>query len=293
MDQDTPQIRELSQRLFPATHDELSLGSDLSHVVTPDLVTAPGIGFVHRTVPGTEIYFLVNTTNLPVHSQAAFRIYRHEESWWDPFTGKSRRASGLHDLDLAPYESRVIAFSNHLPRPGVPQRPTSTVDLSSDWKVTRAGASNVMRALLPWTDGFSGVAVYEKTIQVRSSARQMLLSFGEGTPVPVDSERRAGSGMRAWLESPVHEAAVVYVNGLRAGAVWCPPYEVEISDLLRPGENTLRIVVGNLAVNAMAGQLEDSSKLNERYGERFQSQDMDQIRPEPSGLLGPIHLVTR
>ena len=99
--------------------------------------------------------------------------------------------------------------------------------------------------------------------------------------------------MRAWLESPVHEAAVVYVNGIRAGAVWCPPYEVEISDLLRPGENTLRVMVGNLAVNAMAGHLEDSSKLNERYGERFQAQDMDQIRPEPSGLLGPIHLVTR
>jgi hypothetical protein len=293
MDPDTPRIRELSQKLFPTTHDELSLGSDLSHVVTPDLVTAPGIGFVHRTVPGTEIYFLVNTTNLPIHSQAAFRIYRHEGSWWDPFTGKSRRAAGLHDLDLAPYESRVIAFSNHLPRPGAPPRPTSTVDLSSDWKLTRAGTSNVMHALLPWTDGFSGAAVYEKTIRVYSPARRMFLSFGDGTPVPVGSERRAGSGMRAWLESPVHEAAVVYVNGLRAGAVWCPPYEVEISDLLRPGENTLRIVVGNLAVNAMAGHLEDRSKLLERYGERFQSQDMDQIRPEPSGLVGPIHLVTR
>jgi hypothetical protein len=170
--------------------------------------------------------------------------------------------------------------------------------LSADWKITIAGTTETMHALHSWTDdprwnAFSGQATYEKTIRVKAAVRPRFLSFGEGTPVAVGSERRAGSGMRAWLENPVREAAVVYVNGKRAGSVWRPPYEVDITALLRPGENTIRIVVANLAVNAMAGHPEDDAKLTARYGERFQPQDMDRIQPEPSGLLGTVRLVTR
>jgi hypothetical protein len=298
MDQDTARIVELSQELFPAIHDELSLGRELSRLLTPDLVTTPGIGYVHRSSPGAEIYFLVNTTNLPIQTRAAFRVFRHEAFWWDPFTGKSRRATSLQSLDLAPYESRVIVFSNHIPRPGLRTQPATTVDMSSDWKITIAGASEAWSALHSWTDDakwqhFSGTVEYEKTIQVSASTRRTFLSFGDGTAVPVGSERRAGSGMRAWLESPVREAAVVYVNGKRAGSIWCPPYEVEVSGLLRSGANAIRIIVANLAVNSMAGHAEDDSKLNARYGERFQAQDMDRIQPEPSGLLGPIRLLMR
>ena len=45
----------------------------------------------------------------------------------------------------------------------------------------------------------------------------------------------------------MREAAVVYVNGQRAGSVWHPPYSVEVGALLRPGENKIRIVAANLA----------------------------------------------
>ena len=97
--------------------------------------------------------------------------------------------------------------------------------------------------------------------------------------------------MRAWLDSPVREAAVVYVNGQRAGSVWCPPFDVALDGLLHDGVNTIRIDVANLAVNAMAGRaLPDYRLLNQRYGTRFEPQDMDQIRAEPSGLLGPVYV---
>ena len=100
--------------------------------------------------------------------------------------------------------------------------------------------------------------------------------------------------MQAWLESPVREAAVVYVNGRRAGSVWCPPYTVDVTGLLRPGENTLRIVVGNLAINEMAGSaLPDYRLLNSRYGVRFMPQDMEDLQPLPSGLLGTIRMIAR
>ena len=60
------------------------------------------------------------------------------------------------------------------------------------------------------------------------------------------------------------------------------------------GENTIRVLVYNLAINELAkGPLPDYSALNAKYGERFQPQDMNNLQPLPSGLLGPVSLVAR
>ena len=67
---------------------------------------------------------------------------------------------------------------------------------------------------------------------------------------------------------------------------------VDVTGLLTRGENQIRIEVANLAVNFMAGRPPpDYKALNAQYGERFQPQDMDQIKPVTSGLLGPVRLV--
>ncbi len=100
--------------------------------------------------------------------------------------------------------------------------------------------------------------------------------------------------MRAMYESPVREAAKVYVNGKYAGAVWSAPYEVYIGDLLRKGENTLRIEVANLALNELAkGPLPDYKALNAKYGERFQPQDLQNLQPVPAGPLEPVTIILR
>jgi hypothetical protein len=100
--------------------------------------------------------------------------------------------------------------------------------------------------------------------------------------------------MRALLDGPVREAAIVYLNGQRAGSVWHPPYEIDITDQLHAGENTLRIVVANLALNALAAQpLPDYRALIAKYGDRFQDQDMRSVQPQPAGILGPVRIVAR
>jgi len=92
----------------------------------------------------------------------------------------------------------------------------------------------------------------------------------------------------------VREAAEVYVNAQRAGTIWHPPYELDVTPFLHAGENELRIVVGNTAVNEMAGSpLPDRSQLTARYGERFVDQGNELVQPVPSGLMGPIRLITR
>jgi alpha-L-rhamnosidase len=275
-------------------------GAHLSFHVPPDLSAPPEVGFVHRTLPCAEIYFLVNTANHPVQGEAKFRVQGLEAAWWDPFTGKTVRAD--LNLYLAPYESRVLIFSKErAPEPASPPAGPryATVNLSSDWKVTFPNAQpQTFAKLEPWADQFySGTATYERRVNVPEAAirtARFFLNFGEGTPVDPNAGRRAANGMRAWLESPVREAAQVYVNGKPAGAVWKPPYEVDLTGLLKPGENAIRIVVANTALNVLAkGPLPDYKALIARYGDRFQPQDMQDLRPLPSGILGPVRLVAR
>jgi hypothetical protein len=294
---DTPKIREISAR-FTLT-DEAKLAEALHKGLPADVAAAPEIGFVHRKLPYGELYFVVNTSNKPVRSAATFRVKGLEASWWDASIGKITAADPAH-LDLAPYESRVLVFSK---QKGTPVRTASlpaVVDISHGWTVTFPDHTEKMAALKSWTDDertkyFSGTATYEHAVTVpqRMLEGQVYLTFGEGTPVTSDT-RRSGSGMRAMLESPVHEAAIVYVNGKRAGSVWKPPYELNVTALLRPGDNQIRVVVANLALNAMAkGPLPDYKELTAKYGERFQAQDMNLVKPVDSGLLGPVMLVGR
>ncbi len=97
--------------------------------------------------------------------------------------------------------------------------------------------------------------------------------------------------MQAWFDPPLREAALVVVNGQSAGALWHPPYRLDIASLLHPGTNRIELHVYNTALNAWSAlPPHDFAPLIARYGDRFQMQDLDKVHPLPSGLLGPIHL---
>jgi hypothetical protein len=67
---------------------------------------------------------------------------------------------------------------------------------------------------------------------------------------------------------------------------------VDVTKLLRAGQNEIRVVVGNSAINELAGRsLPDYKLLNLRYGERATPQDMKDLQPLPSGILGHVRLV--
>ena len=204
---------------------------------------------------------------------------------------------------MQPYESRLIFFTDSAIQgktPMVPAQPSKTIDLSSDWNLVFDGSNQPlhMATLHSWSDEevykyYSGQVTYEKTINLPPdaiSSSSLILDFGEGTPV-AKPDPLPQFNMRAYLESPVREAAEVYVNGQRAGVVWHPPYTVNLSSLLKPGKNELRIVVGNTAINSLAGRaLPDYRLLNDRYGERFVPQGMEHLQPLPSGILGGLRL---
>ena len=155
-----------------------------------------------------------------------------------------------------------------------------------------------MDTLHSWADEeqvryYSGRATYEKTIELSAeniSGKSLLLDFGDGIPVARPNPLPEFN-LRAYLEGPVRDAAEVFVDGKSAGVVWHPPYVIDLTSLVKPGKNELRIVVGNTAINSMAGRaLPDYRLLNDRYGERFVPQGMENLQPLPSGIVGALKL---
>ena len=318
--EDHQQIAGISKTLFaannPLAHLVENASTDLARMLNrltePDVDFAsgsPDVAFIHRRTEDAEIYFIVNTLNSTQSVNARFRVTRLRPEWWNPFDGSVRTAvkewGGLESksvqIELEPYGSRLLVFSKRsLPASETESMAETTpVDLSSGWKVSiGSGPASSWEKLRSWTEDegtryFSGVATYEKDVTIPATlfqqSRSLRLDFGNGIPLTPQSLR---NGMQAWLESPVREAAVVYINDVRAGAVWCPPYSLEVRKFLRPGQNKIRILVANTAMNHMAGRsLPDYRLLNLRYGERFQPQDMDKVQALPSGMLGPVRLI--
>jgi hypothetical protein len=100
--------------------------------------------------------------------------------------------------------------------------------------------------------------------------------------------------MRAFYDPPIRAAALVTINGRTAGALWHPPYRLDVSTFLKAGQNRIEIHVYNTALNAWSAlPPHDYKPLIAKYGDRFQMQDLDQVKPISSGLLGQVQLVVQ
>jgi hypothetical protein len=290
-----------------------SLGAALRAALTPDIrlePASPDVGQHHRRVGDADVYFVANTANVPHRARLTVRSVGRAE-WWDPLTGAARPAPVLAAdrdtmtvaLDLEPYGSTVLVIARGAPpratRATAAPRPAAPViDLRGPWTITfpdGAAPPRTRDVLGSWdtdddTRYFSGVATYETVFELPAPppGAGVTLEFGSGRALDPNDR---GPGMRTWLDAPIRDAAVVTINGQRAGAVWCPPYRLDIGRFVRPGNNTLSIRVGNTALNHMAGRpLPDYRLLILRYGDRFQPQGMEMVQPLPSGLVGPVRV---
>ncbi len=311
-EQETKSIQQLSHALFDEhlgtvhfVESEDELGRTLARSLEPDFQLTPAqpaIGFIHRKLERGDLYFVANTSNQRLRTDAHFRVSARYAEELDPFSGKAdsvvdpRRIA----LDLEPYASRIFVFSDE-PGPRMTQSAGASMistDISQNWTVAfPAGKTLQMPTLQSWTDipelkNYSGAATYKKSIQIDGSRTvgATFIDFGIGTRIQ-EPEPLGRFNMRAYLESPVREAAQVFVNEKLAGSVWQPPYRLEISEYLHAGSNQLRIVVANTAINELAGETApDYRLLYARYGTLFIPQDMDNLQPEPSGILGKVTL---
>lgn len=313
-----------TEKTFPGhvllVDSDESVGPVLGGLIVPDLNSpTPGglgaLGFIHRETPGADIYFLANTGNVPYERAIAFRTPARSVYQGNPLTGQFHHVPILSDkgknpavvpVDLAPYESTVLVFADDeltiFPLPSRTQASPRSLDISRNWTVRfeMEESRRFWETLRSWTEDsetryFSGVATYSQTLQIPEGwieeNASLWLDFGVGKPVSCPEGQ---NGFSAQIEAPVREAAIIHINSQRVGAVWCSPYQLDVTGFLRPGSNSLSIEVANLALNHLASlDLPDYRLLHQRYGQRFDPQDMDRITPIPAGLLGPVSIVQK
>lgn len=162
--------------------------------------------------------------------------------------------------------------------------------IEGDWKVRfdpEWGAPDeiIMPHLISWTDHdikgikyYSGQGTYSKTINVPGewlgSDNDIYLDLGD-----------------------VHEVAEIYVNGKSAGVLWKPPFNLEITSLLKPGANDLKIEVMNMWINRLTGDMHlpddrKFTKTNIKTDGGSWLENYEDWNVQTSGLLGPVRILS-
>lgn len=239
--------------------------------VTPDFTcTVTGdakaeINFIHRIADGADIYFVANRSASAVTAEASFRVSGKAPELWDAVTGATRLASAYREtegrtvvpLSLQPFGSTFVVFrhpsAKNPPAAGATTNaPATTVvsELTGPWQVAfdpqwGGPASVEFASLESWTlrpepgiKFYSGTATYRRTLKLPVAAR--------------------ADGKRLFLDlGAVRELAEVKLNGRSCGIVWAPPFQVDITDAVRPGSNALEIEVVNFWPNRLIGDTAD------------------------------------
>ena len=290
--------------------DLTSLRQSLHSLLTPDLdlTGANGtVGFIHRSLSNSDIYFIANTSpqtqQLTIRPRSAYKA----AEWWNPDDGSATTATLDQLVTLEPYESRTLVISNKASKApaSAAQAPAVTRSTTLDhWTAFYPGSASSTSlpeqkdASTTWSDSektkfYSGEVRFTTSFQNEpvQAGERVRIQFSPGTPVP-NTQPASKPGTRAWYDAPIREAATIYVNGKRAGVLWHPPYSLDLTPYLQQGTNTLEIRVYNTATNALAGKPpRDYTALKQKYGDRFQMQDMNDLHPQPSGIFGPVTLL--
>ena len=268
--------------------DQLQLKPDFRSIGSDSLL------YIHRKTEAEDIYFISNQSSSKVSVDAQFKVSGKAPELWDAITGRTRAlpqytsADSLTQLPLklAPLESAFIVFRNDTAAAKVGKlnfpeaKLMATIDgpwtVQFDAKMRGPEQPVTFNTLVDWTSRpeenirhYSGTAVYRNSFNVGKvkEGTRMLLNLGA-----------------------VDVMAKVKVNGIDVGGVWTAPWQLDITDVLKAGSNTLEISVVNNWVNRLVGD----SKLP--AAERKTWTSVNPYKPDSqlqaSGLKGPVTLLS-
>ena len=256
-----------------------------------DVIVPEQIAWAHRRSEetNTDIYFLSNQLDEARRLTASLRVADRVPELWNPMTGEICDASSWRtvdgrtevDLQLEAGESIFIVFRRvGEPTPMVEERAkVERLDLTSDWWLTFDLGDEGVRTerakeLFDWTTSpewrlkhYSGTVTYRTTFRYRAKGDRVILQL-----------------------PAVYDVAAVKLNGKKCGIVWTAPYEVDVTEAIRRGENELIIEVQNTWANALRGA--DTGKAPYRHiwtnaTYRLSSEDL-----LPAGLVGELKMKT-
>ncbi|HCC51855.1 MAG TPA: glycoside hydrolase family 2 [Porphyromonadaceae bacterium] len=261
--------------------------------VQPDLVIKedPQALFIHRTLPDGDIYFISNQSDKPIAINPQFRIAGKMPELWNPLTNEIRELKEFETsgktttvpLQLQGFESSFIVFrKNGKPSASHKNFPEKELiaTVSAPWEVSfepgKRGPEETVtfNKLEDWSQSsderiryFSGKAFYKTRFNAMSiPQKQLYIDLGK-----------------------VMVMAKVKINGTYSGGVWTSPYRVNITGLLKEGENTVEVEVANNWMNRLIGdqQLPEKDRPTWVNVNPWKADSPLQT----SGLLGPVEIL--
>lgn len=255
-----------------------------------DVIVPENIAWTHRRneQENTDVYFISNQEETPREFTVSFRIKGMLPEWWNPLTGTiseqfAWKANGNRTdvtLKLEAAESAFIVF----------RKPTTETE-----RGTFVWSKKEYLQVDEWTVRFESIDKEVKRAELFdwSKEEDEQIRYYSGTAVYTNSfswNHQLKEGERALLElGTLCDVAAVKVNGVECGVAWTSPYEVDITQALQKGDNTLEIEVTNTWANALLGAEQGKAPFEGIWTNgKYRLAEKTLL---PAGLLGPIKLV--
>lgn len=273
----TPQVREAIDKLkAQGGHVMVGInGTEMAKTAKPEVMrTKFGLKAIRRKTQDGYSYFIANLTPNDIDEYVPLAVDVKNAVWTNPLDGKvygaETNADGIR-VNLKSGESMLLAVSDSplsaeaasaSPRMTTPVA-GSEIDINDGWTLSfteeapKVDETFNIGKLQTWEtlDNANakitmGTGVYEAKFNVPYTTTRQKVN---GRKVNVQSQPSEISGTWAIDLGDVRESARVYINGKSVGCAWSVPYVLQFdADVLRPGENTIRIEVTNLPANRIA-----------------------------------------
>ncbi len=251
------------------------------------------LDFIHYKKNDLDFYFIRNTSDEWVSRECSFRQQNKVPEIWDPVSGEifpvviynqnneyismpvtlaphGSQLITLRKTDLIPHYTRITADGQHPPlleftndgilllKDGMVelkmQKQSKTITnkvqfqvLDGAWELFFPGnwgapPKAIFPELTSWTNSelagikyFSGTATYKKTFQYHiksdsSDKQKMYLDLGN-----------------------LSKVGEVWLNDQYVGITWSKPYKLDVTNIIKPGDNNLTIEVSNTWSNRLTG----------------------------------------
>ncbi|WP_137402118.1 glycosyl hydrolase [Echinicola rosea] len=253
-----------------------------------------GFAFAHRKSQKEDVYFVSNQLEKARQLDVTFRVKGKKPLFYDPVLDREYPVSSWKistggtqmTIKLPANGSLFVIFREETSEKSMDENVNWPIyktqkTLDRPWKVAfdpeyrGPKAVQEMAVLEDWTQHhndsiryYSGTADYRTTFDWNGELDGVF-----------------------WLHlGKVANIASVKVNGQDCGVAWTFPYQVDISDALRKGQNELEIAVTNTWANRIIGDLKLPKE--QRFANTIADLErMEGREPMEAGLLGPVRVL--
>jgi hypothetical protein len=277
-------------------------GKPLTFDAAPDFdAGGANLAFIHRSDGDAEIYFVSNQQYKEVDATCGFRVTGKAPELWYPDTGRFEKSIPFSvkdgrtfvPLHFGPGGSVFVVFRK--PGESAPdvKRGTKEIPITGSWRV-----------LFP---AWNGITPPAPAVKTSNDSKTTTVTFDtlDSWTANSDPEIKYFSGTALYTKEfdwqpvkgeisldlgTVKNIAEVSLNGKSLGALWKPPFTMNVTDSLKPGKNILTVKVTNLWPNRLIGDMSLPPEKRRTWTVTTPFKKDSQLLE--SGLLGPVRLIT-